>query len=480
MDWNFLLNTLHAFGFNDKFVNWISTILQSDKLSINVNGENVGFFSCKRGVRQGDPLSSLLFCIVEDVLSRGISKLVLEGKLSTINCPCNLKTCTHALYAYDILIFYKGIKRELIALKHLLIDYGVASGQLTNPVKCKFFSGKISARKVASLSDSLGFSASSIPFNYLGVHIFKLKPRKIHIQPIADKIMGNLATWKGHSLSIMGRMELVRSVIQNTSIRNFIWSGDTKIRKLVTVAWKKIPESIQPLLKAKVTDFINESKWFIPSSLANRLAIALSGNQTQLNANTSLQDFNILRSLNIAINYSKAPKIVEVCWNPPLHDRIKINSDGAVMCSPGNAAGGALFRNHRGEFLRVFADFFGIHDALYAELNSAIMAINFAHKKGWLSVWLKSDSALVVEIFKGKTMVPWKLINKWNHCKALLSSMDCIVSHVYREGNSCADKLAIYGLHHKIFSLWNFVPNFLLEDFSRNRMGLPNYRFTSL
>ncbi|XP_019430885.1 PREDICTED: uncharacterized protein LOC109338180, partial [Lupinus angustifolius] len=655
MDLNFLLNTLHAFGFNDKFVNWISTILQSSKLSINVNGENVGFFSCKRGVRQGDPLSPLIFCIAEDVLSRGISKLVLDGKLSTINGFRNLKTCSHAFYADDILIFYKGIKREILALKHLLIDYGEALRQLTNPTKCRFYYGKINARKVASLTDSLGFSVGCIPFNYLGVPIFKVKPRKIHLQPIADKIMGKLATWKGHFLSIMGRVELVRSVIHSmlsysfhiyawayqlikfvdTSIRNFIWSGDTKIRKLVKVAWKKvcqplkvgglglksiknlnhaallklawemsysnqewatfyrkrfgiynvtryiksyiwpgikgnwktaidnsiwivgngssinfwrdnwledalvdylqIPDSIQPLLKAKVADLINDSKWFIPSSLANRyleiirkiskinisanldrfiwkssvdglmtlrdasawinvnpqpsnwcktiwsssippsksfttwrfwhvklptdenlqkrgcslasmyngvlkcikfwfcrnedqfqdqkkpfnsaisrikLAIALSGNQTKLNASTSMQDFNILRCLNIAINYSKAPKIVEVWWNPPLHDRIKINSDGAAMGSPGNAVGGALFRNHKGDFLGVFAEFFGIHDAHYAELISAIMAINLAHKKGWFTVWLESDSALVVEIFKGNAMVPWKLINK--------------------------------------------------------------------
>lgn len=56
LDWNFLLKVLTTFGFDRKFCNWIMTILQSVKLSFSVNGKSLGFFSCKRGVRQGDPL----------------------------------------------------------------------------------------------------------------------------------------------------------------------------------------------------------------------------------------------------------------------------------------------------------------------------------------------------------------------------------------------------------------------------------------
>jgi len=70
LEWSFLLKFLNAFGFNEKFCGWIKEILESAKLSISVNGKQNGFFNCKRGVRQGDPSSPLLFCLVEDVLSR--------------------------------------------------------------------------------------------------------------------------------------------------------------------------------------------------------------------------------------------------------------------------------------------------------------------------------------------------------------------------------------------------------------------------
>jgi len=42
------------------------------------------YFNCHREVGHGDPLSPLLFCIVEDVLGRGILKLVQEKKVDLI------------------------------------------------------------------------------------------------------------------------------------------------------------------------------------------------------------------------------------------------------------------------------------------------------------------------------------------------------------------------------------------------------------
>ncbi|XP_019435927.1 PREDICTED: uncharacterized protein LOC109342391 [Lupinus angustifolius] len=260
LDWNFLQDTLKAVGFNMKFITWINTILHSAKLSININGKNIGFFNCKRGVRQGDPLSPILFYLAEEVLSRGITKLLEVGKIKSIAGPRNLLTPSHVLYADDVLIFCRRIKRDLLALKHLIIDYAQVPSQSMNTNKCKFYIANANASKIANLASYLGFNADSLPVKYLGVHVFKEKSRKSHMHGIADRIITKLAKWKGLTLSIMGRVELVKSVMQgmliysfhiynwpsqllkhlDSYIRNFIWSGDVKVKKLVRVAWYKI------------------------------------------------------------------------------------------------------------------------------------------------------------------------------------------------------------------------------------------------
>lgn len=72
---------------NEKFNSWIKTILESSMISISFNGISSRFFNCEGGVRQGDPISHLLFYIVEEVISRSITMLVEKGRVKTIPGP---------------------------------------------------------------------------------------------------------------------------------------------------------------------------------------------------------------------------------------------------------------------------------------------------------------------------------------------------------------------------------------------------------
>lgn len=65
LDWEFLIAVLMQFGFSTTFIQWIRTIHHSARLSILVNAKVVGFFSCSRGVRQGNPLSPFVLCLAE-------------------------------------------------------------------------------------------------------------------------------------------------------------------------------------------------------------------------------------------------------------------------------------------------------------------------------------------------------------------------------------------------------------------------------
>lgn len=129
LDWNFLLKVLKAFGFHFRFCEWIWTILHSAKLSFIVNGSIIGYFDCKRGVRQGGTLSPLLFCLAEDVLSRSISLLVQCNQLKPMTGPRGFSTPSHVFYANDVMVFCQGTKKNLSTFLALFSEYVEASGR---------------------------------------------------------------------------------------------------------------------------------------------------------------------------------------------------------------------------------------------------------------------------------------------------------------------------------------------------------------
>ncbi|PNY05480.1 ribonuclease H [Trifolium pratense] len=113
LDLSFLLQVLKQFDFHATFCNWIVDILYSAKLSILSSGKAIGYFSCIRGVRQGDPLSPLLFYLAEEVLSRSLSTAYSAGSINPMRFCRGVVIPSHVLYADDILIFCQGSKRNI-------------------------------------------------------------------------------------------------------------------------------------------------------------------------------------------------------------------------------------------------------------------------------------------------------------------------------------------------------------------------------
>lgn len=89
-----------------------------------------GYIACKRGMCQGDPLSPLLFCLAEEMLSRGITSLVENNNLIPMASPRNFGTPTHILYADDIFVFCRGAKKNITILMTFFHSYREVSGQL--------------------------------------------------------------------------------------------------------------------------------------------------------------------------------------------------------------------------------------------------------------------------------------------------------------------------------------------------------------
>ncbi|XP_019430038.1 PREDICTED: uncharacterized protein LOC109337513 [Lupinus angustifolius] len=190
-------------------------------------------------------------------------------------------------------------------------------------------------------------------------------------------------------------------------------------------------------------------------------------------ASCNVAELMLLRNFQTPLRLSKAPRIVEVVWEMPMEDWIKANIDGAAKGSPGLAGAGGIFRSNLGKCIACFAVFIDSQFSLYAEVF-AVQAVNWDFNNGWNNLWLECDSTTVVDIFNHKAKVLWKISNAWEQCKSKLLSINFHILHIFREGNTCVDKLANYAIDYRHNSSWNKSPTFIKEDYNRNRLGLPS------
>lgn len=154
VDWDFLLELLYARGFGDRWVDWIKSILYTSKASILVNGSPNGYIRYQRGLRQGDPLSPLLFVLVTDVLSEMFShalnsKILIGVPLGESGSCCNLH------YADDLLIISTGRLEDLSIIKLILYLFEGMTGLATNFAKICFYSSSLGELPRKAAADTL-------------------------------------------------------------------------------------------------------------------------------------------------------------------------------------------------------------------------------------------------------------------------------------------------------------------------------------
>jgi hypothetical protein len=180
VNWDFLLYMLRRCGFGERRCSWIAHYISSVRFSILVNGTPSGFFSSSRGLRQGDPLSPLLFVIVMGALSKLFSITVQRGFLSGFSVGSGSNgviNISHLLFADDTLVFCGANPDHLLYLRMLLLSFEAASGLKINLDKSILVPvGHVD--NMDDLAGILGCGVSSLPLKCLGLPLeapFKAK-----------------------------------------------------------------------------------------------------------------------------------------------------------------------------------------------------------------------------------------------------------------------------------------------------------------
>ncbi|GJW69692.1 RNA-directed DNA polymerase, eukaryota [Tanacetum coccineum] len=223
--WDYLLDVLEAFGFGSIWCKWIRGTFSFAKASILVNGSPSNEFSFHCGLRQGDPLSPYLFILVMESLHLSFLRVVDEGLFKGILLPGSI-SISHLFYADDAMFI-----REW------------SDGNLRNQA-----------------ASSIGCSIMQNQFRYLGVMVGECMSRHKAWADTVLKLRSRLSKWKVKTLSIGGRLTLLKSVLGASplysmsifkvprgvlkimeAIRNRFFNGvDPLDKKITWAAWDKV------------------------------------------------------------------------------------------------------------------------------------------------------------------------------------------------------------------------------------------------
>jgi hypothetical protein len=141
-------------------------------------------FHCRRGVRQGYPLSPLLFVLAADLLQSLLNKATQDDLLKLPIPLLHSSDFPVIQYADDTLIIIEGCTSLLLFLKTLLSNFSSSTGLRVNFAKSQMIPINIDTERMTSLAQTFGCSIGSLPFTYLGLPLGLSKPKVDEYLPL--------------------------------------------------------------------------------------------------------------------------------------------------------------------------------------------------------------------------------------------------------------------------------------------------------
>jgi len=189
----FLITVLERIGIPPTILNFIRAIYDDNIGIVTVKGRPFGHFRLGAGIRQGCPLSPLLFAVVADLLLRHLQRELPEA--------------VERAYADDLAMVVHDIGKEARQLMDMFEDYAEVSGLSLNLAKVVVVplggEDKNSVReRMAATSAAWGQCEFNYKAKYLGVFLGPGKGEESWKKPL-QKLESRAARWRGTGCSLM-------------------------------------------------------------------------------------------------------------------------------------------------------------------------------------------------------------------------------------------------------------------------------------
>jgi hypothetical protein len=220
--WPFVRQVLEMKGFSNTWCQWMQSTIQGGHVGIKINDQVGNNFQTKKGLRNGDPLSPLLFNIVVDMLAILINIAKLEGHTGGVVPHLVDDGLSILQYADDTIIFLDHDPSKARNLKLLLCAFEQLLGLNINFYKSEIFCFGEALEIQEEYSDIFGCHCGTYLFRYLDIPMHHRKLSYSDWKIIEQRIEKKLSSWKGKHLSVGVRLVVVYSVL--TSLVMFMLS----------------------------------------------------------------------------------------------------------------------------------------------------------------------------------------------------------------------------------------------------------------
>ena len=208
VDHNFLHTVLKKFNFGISFITWVKTMYNKAEACLTNNGWTSRPFEIQRGIRQGCPLSALLFLLVVEILANRIRNDKHNGLEIKVNGE--RKVIQLAQLADDTTLFLKNESAIDNCLK-IVQEFGKYSGVKLNIEKTEGLWLGMGKNRNDNFAD-INWSKSSIKalgvyfgYDHKEIEDLNWKNKLQNIKKILNK-------WKYRDLTFQGRVLILKSL----------------------------------------------------------------------------------------------------------------------------------------------------------------------------------------------------------------------------------------------------------------------------
>jgi hypothetical protein len=210
VNWPYLLHIMEYLDFGQRWRNWIASLWCTASSSFLLNGEPGKRILHCRGVRQGNPLSPMLFLLAMEPLHRLFKKAQDMGLLASLSRGCD--AFRMSLYVNDVAAFVNPTEQDMRTTIEILNIFSNASGLCANMSKTECYPIQCVGTNLIFL-DIFNLKVSHFPCKYLRLPMHYRKPTREMLETFIQKIGNMLPGWKRNVFSYPGRELLVNSVL---------------------------------------------------------------------------------------------------------------------------------------------------------------------------------------------------------------------------------------------------------------------------